>query len=96
MPASSVPSIFIGAMTFKWLLFGGGFGESIFLNAEHEEMLKEIGESVGDWAHFGVHALQNPVFYLLAAGVSADDLARIRERLMDDCPEAGIDSTVRG
>jgi NADH-quinone oxidoreductase subunit L len=67
--ALAIPSIFIGAMTFQWLLFGGGFGESIFFNAGHEEMLKEIGESVGDWAHFGVHALQNPVFYLLVAGV---------------------------
>jgi NADH-quinone oxidoreductase subunit L len=32
-------------------------------------VLQEIGTSVGDWWHFAVHALVNPVFYLMAAGV---------------------------
>jgi NADH-quinone oxidoreductase subunit L len=67
--ALAIPSILIGALTFKSLLFGGGFGESIHFSAEHEEMLQEIGASVGDWLHFGLHAVQNPVFYLMALGV---------------------------
>ena len=41
----AIPSIIIGALTVQPLLFGGGFGESIFLNAEHHEMLHEIGAS---------------------------------------------------
>jgi NADH-quinone oxidoreductase subunit L len=67
--ALAIPSVLIGAITFQWLLFGGGFGDSIFFDAEHEEALKEIGASVGNWWHFGLHALQNPVFWIMAAGV---------------------------
>ena len=64
--ALAIPSVVIGALTFKSLLFGGGFGESIFFSAEHHEVLHEIGESVGDWLHFALHAVANPVFYLMA------------------------------
>ena len=67
--ALAIPSILIGAMTFQWLLFRGGFGESIFFNEAHHEALQEIGASVGDWAHFGAHAFLNPVFWIMAAGV---------------------------
>jgi NADH-quinone oxidoreductase subunit L len=67
--ALAIPSVLIGAWTFHPLLFGGGFGGSIFNNPEHAEALHEIGESVGDWWHFGLHAVQNPVFWILAAGV---------------------------
>ena len=67
--ALAIPSVLIGAMTFQPLLFGDGFGESIFFNAEHHEALHEIGESVGDWLHFGLHAVSNPVFWIMALGV---------------------------
>jgi NADH-quinone oxidoreductase subunit L len=67
--ALAIPSVLIGAWTFKPLLFGGGFGESIFVREESHEVLHEIGESVGGWLHFGLHAIQNPVFYLMLAGV---------------------------
>src|SRR4029079_16831534 len=67
--ALAIPSVLIGALTFKHLLFGDGFGESIYFNAEHHEMIHEIGESVGDWMHFGAHAIGNPVFWIMALGV---------------------------
>jgi NADH-quinone oxidoreductase subunit L len=67
--ALAIPSVIIGAWTFKGLLFGGGFGESIFFSAENREALHEIGESVGDWLHFGLHAVSNPVFWIMASGV---------------------------
>ena len=67
--ALAIPSVVIGAITFEHLLFGGGFGSSIFFNEKNAEALKEIGETVGDWAHFGAHFFMNPVFYLMAAGV---------------------------
>jgi NADH-quinone oxidoreductase subunit L len=67
--ALAIPSVLIGALTFKALLFGGGFGESIYFSAENLEVLHEIGVSVGDWLHFALHAIQNPVFYLMLAGV---------------------------
>jgi len=66
--ALAIPSIVLGAWTFKPLLFGAGFGTSIVNSAEHAAALHEIGESVGDWWHFGVHSLQNPVFWILVAG----------------------------
>jgi NADH-quinone oxidoreductase subunit L len=69
--ALAIPSIFIGAITYQWLLFQGGFGESIHFSTEHEEVLREIGASVGSWWHFGWHALQNPVFWIMSAGVFA-------------------------
>ena len=67
--ALAAPSIAIGAWSFQKLLFGGGFGESIFFSAKNAEVLQEIGHSVGDWWHFALHAIANPVFYLLLAGV---------------------------
>jgi len=67
--ALAIPSVLIGAMTARWLLFGGGFGNSIFFNDEHHELLNELGEEFGNWVSFGAHAVQNPVFWLVAAGV---------------------------
>ncbi|HUQ09964.1 MAG TPA: NADH-quinone oxidoreductase subunit L [Steroidobacteraceae bacterium] len=67
--ALAIPSVLIGLLTFEHLLFGGGFGESIHFSAENHEMLHEIGESVGDWLQFGLHAFMNPVFWIMAAGV---------------------------
>jgi NADH-quinone oxidoreductase subunit L len=67
--ALAIPSVIIGAWTFEPLLFGGGFGEAIFFSAKNQEALREIGASVGNWLHFGLHALQNPVFWIMAAGV---------------------------
>ena len=67
--ALAIPSVLIGALTFQPLLFGDGFGDSIFFSDEHREVLHEIGASVGNWWHFGLHALQNPVFWIMAAGV---------------------------
>jgi NADH-quinone oxidoreductase subunit L len=67
--ALAIPSILIGAMTFQHLLFGGGFGESIVYSTANQEALQEIGESVGDWWHFALHALANPVFWLMLLGV---------------------------
>jgi len=67
--ALAIPSVLIGAITFQPLLFGGGFGDSIFFSAKNQEVLHEIGASVGNWLRFGLHALQNPVFWIMAAGV---------------------------
>ncbi len=67
--ALAIPSVIIGAMTFQPLLFGGGFGDSIHFSAENQHVLQEIGTSVGDWWHFGLHAIQNPVFWIMSAGV---------------------------
>ena len=67
--ALAIPSVLIGAFTYEFLLFKGGFGTSIVNTPEHQEALREIGASVGDWWHFGLHALTNPVFWIMAFGV---------------------------
>lgn len=67
--ALAIPSILIGAMTFRHLLFGGGFGSSIVYSEHSAHMIDEIGRSVGNWWQFAFHALSNPVFYLMLAGV---------------------------
>jgi NADH-quinone oxidoreductase subunit L len=69
--ALAIPSIFIGAMTFKWMLFDGGFGGAIYFSDANREALQEIGVQMGDWLHMGLHAIQNPVFYIMALGVFA-------------------------
>jgi NADH-quinone oxidoreductase subunit L len=69
--ALAIPSVFIGAMTFKWLLFDGGFGQSIYFNSEHQEAIHEIGESMGNWWKFGAHFLASPVFWIMASGAFA-------------------------
>jgi NADH-quinone oxidoreductase subunit L len=65
----AIPSIVIGALTVKPLLFGGGFGESIFFNDAHREVLDEIGHEFGNWWDFALAAFSHPVLYLVAAGV---------------------------
>jgi NADH-quinone oxidoreductase subunit L len=65
----AIPSIIIGALTAKPLLFGGGFGESIYFNAEHEEFMHELGASFGNWLSFVGDAFKHPVVYLVMAGV---------------------------
>jgi len=65
----AIPSVIIGAITVKPLLFGGGFGESIFLNAEHHEMVQELGHEFGNWWDFALAAFAHPVLYLVIAGV---------------------------
>jgi NADH-quinone oxidoreductase subunit L len=77
--ALAFPSVLIGALTYEWLLFKGGFGGSIFFSEENRHVLEEIGASVGDWWHFALHAVQNPVFYLLIAGVGLSWLFYVRK-----------------
>jgi NADH-quinone oxidoreductase subunit L len=77
--ALAIPSIFIGALTYEWLLFKGGFGTAIVNSPENQEVIQEIGHTVGDWWHFGLHAIQNPVFWLMALGVFAAWLLYVKK-----------------
>ncbi|HEU4589448.1 MAG TPA: NADH-quinone oxidoreductase subunit L [Steroidobacteraceae bacterium] len=67
----AIPSVIIGGITMMPLLFGGAFGESIFFNAESHEVLHEIGGEVGNAWAFGAHAIANPVFWIMLAGVAS-------------------------
>ena len=67
--ALAIPSVIVGALTVKYLLFGGGFGESIYFSPEHEEVIRELGGEFGNWLGFAVGSLSHPVLYLMLAGV---------------------------
>ncbi|MBT8084733.1 MAG: NADH-quinone oxidoreductase subunit L [Woeseia sp.] len=63
----AVPSAIIGWFTIKPILFGGFFGEAIFVTAEHD-VLARLGETFHGSAGFILHAMQGPAVYLAAAG----------------------------
>ena len=57
-------------MTFKSLLFGGGFGESIFFSAgAPRSAAARSARASATGCISRLHARQNPVFWIMAAGV---------------------------
>ncbi len=66
--ALAIPSIFIGAMTVGPLLFGGAFGNAIFIR-EANNVVHELSGEFHGWANFALHGLAAPPFWLAAAGV---------------------------
>jgi len=86
--ALAIPSIFIGAMTVGPLLFGGAFGNSLFIR-EANNVVGELAGEFHGWASFALHGVTAPPFWLAAAGVltawylflkspaSADRLAQV-------------------
>jgi NADH-quinone oxidoreductase subunit L len=64
----AIPSIFIGALTVTPLIFGDGFGSSIFIEESHN-VIHHLHEEFGNvWAFAGA-AFMHPVVYLVLAGV---------------------------
>ncbi len=68
--ALAIPSIFIGFFTIAPLLFGGAFGESIFVRPEND-VIGELGRDFQGPIAFVTHALAHPPLYLALAGVLA-------------------------
>jgi NADH-quinone oxidoreductase subunit L len=66
----AIPSLLIGAFTITPVLFGGYFGDAIFVLPEHDTV-GHVGESFHGIAGFMLHALTGPVFWLMLAGVAA-------------------------
>jgi len=66
----AVPSLLIGAFTITPVLFGGYFGDAIFVRPEHDTV-GHVGESFHGIVGFMLHALTGPVFWLMLAGVVA-------------------------
>ncbi len=63
----AIPSAIIGWFTIEPVLFGGFFGDAIFVTRQHD-VLAHLGESFhGSWA-FIQHAAQGPAIWLAAAG----------------------------
>jgi NADH-quinone oxidoreductase subunit L len=64
----AIPSIVIGAMTIGPLLFGGAFGDSIFV-LEKNDVVGEMGHEFHGWLAFALHGMTQPPFFLAALGV---------------------------
>jgi NADH-quinone oxidoreductase subunit L len=64
----AIPSIVIGAITIGPLVFGGGFGESIFVK-EANDVVGEIGHEFHGWVAFAIHGMTQLPFFLAALGV---------------------------
>jgi NADH-quinone oxidoreductase subunit L len=64
----AIPSVIIGAMTLQPLLFGGGFGDSIFV-LEKNDVVAEVGQMFHGWASFALHSWAHAPLWLAAFGV---------------------------
>ncbi|HEX3835348.1 MAG TPA: NADH-quinone oxidoreductase subunit L [Steroidobacteraceae bacterium] len=70
--ALAIPSIVIGALCVKSVLFGGYFGHSIFVLPANDVMAK-VGEDLHDplWLNFALKGFTAPAFWLALSGVVA-------------------------
>jgi NADH-quinone oxidoreductase subunit L len=64
----AIPSAVIGWITIEPVLFGGFFGDAIFVSERHD-VLAHIGEAFHGSGQFILHSLQGPVVWLALAGV---------------------------
>jgi len=68
--ALAIPSVVIGALTVKQVLFGTYFGRSIFVLPQNN-VVGKVGEELTQpmWVSFAVHGLAAPTFWIALAGV---------------------------
>jgi NADH-quinone oxidoreductase subunit L len=79
----AIPSVVIGAMTIEPLLFGDGFGGSIFVAPDHN-VLEHVAEEFHGAMSFALHGLTGLPFILVLAGFgSAFYLYMVKPELPD-------------
>ena len=68
--ALAIPSVVIGALCVKSVLFGGYFGNAIFVLPANDVMAK-VGAELHDpvWLNFALHGFLAPAFWLALSGV---------------------------
>ncbi len=67
--ALAIPSLLIGAMTIKPMLFGDYFKNVIMVMDKHPAMA-ELSKGFHDWMSYGMHAFSTLPFWLMVAGVA--------------------------
>ena len=65
----AIPSVLIGYIAIEPMLFGGYFGDAIYI-AEHHEALREMREEFHGAAAMALHALTTLPFWLALGGVA--------------------------
>ncbi|MES0326818.1 MAG: NADH-quinone oxidoreductase subunit L [Gammaproteobacteria bacterium] len=68
--ALAIPSVIIGAMTIKTMVFGDYFGDAIFISESHNALAKFSESFHGVWG-FVEHGFKGPALYFAAVGVIA-------------------------
>ncbi len=63
----AIPSVILGALTIGSMLFGGFFGEAIYVAKDHDVVAK-IGEHYHGPLSFVLHGFKTPALYLAFAG----------------------------
>lgn len=66
--ALAIPSVIIGALTIKTMVFGDYFGDAIFISESHNALAKFSESFHGVWG-FIEHGFKGPAVYLAALGV---------------------------
>ena len=67
--ALAIPSLLIGALTIKPMLFGDFFNNVVMVMDKHPAMA-EMGKGFHDWMSYGMHAFTTLPFWLMVAGVA--------------------------
>ncbi len=68
--ALAIPSVIVGGLTIGPVLFGGFFGDAIFVRPEND-VLAQLGADFHGPLGFIAHAFKTPALYFAAAGVAA-------------------------
>lgn len=66
----AIPSVIVGALAIKGVLFSDMFSSSIFVLKEHD-VLAEIGTHFTTWYGFAIHGMMQPPFFLAMAGLGS-------------------------
>ena len=67
----AIPSVVIGYLTIEPLLYGGFFGDAIFVNGAAHPAMHELAHHFHGAMAMALHAVSTPVFWLAAAGVAS-------------------------
>lgn len=65
----AIPSVVIGFMAIRGMLYGDFFKDSIFVDAARHPGMKEMAEAFHGPLQMALHGLTTPVFWLAVAGV---------------------------
>ncbi|GAB3646349.1 NADH-quinone oxidoreductase subunit L [Ramlibacter alkalitolerans] len=65
----AIPSVVIGYLTIRGMLYGDFFKDSIFVNLERHPAMEEMAKEFHGPVAMALHGLTSPVFWLALAGV---------------------------
>ncbi|MDR1935045.1 MAG: NADH-quinone oxidoreductase subunit L [Candidatus Accumulibacter sp.] len=65
----AIPSVFIGYVTIEPMLYGGFFGDAIFVDGQAHPVMEELTRDFQGALAMAAHALSSLVFWLALAGV---------------------------